>query len=90
MKLGKRRPRKKGAVCKQFDRSAYGAVDCDGMMDCAFANENASAWATRLFLLQALLAERAEYRHPSRDPWPVWESQRVVGEEKTEGFAPRS
>ena len=77
-------------VCKQFGRSAYGVVDCDGTTGCAFANENASAWATSLFLLQALQAERAECKHPSRDPWPVGECQRVVEDEKTEGVVPRS
>jgi len=73
--MGERRPRKKGMDCKQFGRSAYGAVDCDGMTDCAFANENASVWATVLFLLLALQAERAGCRHPSRDPWPVGVSE---------------
>lgn len=60
------------------------------MTDCAFENENASAWGTGPFLLQAQVrAERAECRRPSRDPWTVWceskESASRQGGRKMEG-----
>ena len=60
------------------------------MTDCAFENENASAWGTGPFLLQAQVrAGRAECRRPSRDPWTVWceskESASRQGGRKMEG-----
>lgn len=65
------RHREKRMACEQFGLSACDAVGFDGMMDYAFANENANAWETGPFLLRALRAERAEYKRPSMDPWTV-------------------
>jgi hypothetical protein len=85
---------KRETVCKQFGRSACDAVDCDGMTDCAFANENASVWETGPFLSRALRAERAECRRPSRDPWTVQGGGERVsvssGRRKNGGDVPRS